>query len=327
MWDDGTGSDTVQAAQAENERTVQNPRRATNPAPRREDNSLRSTRARGQLEPMGSRLAMQGDTVRLDPYSGAQPVRDTRGDRGRLSNSYDPQGILDLPAGRTRNENPDAQKFDTRGYVIEQPVEQPTDYRPESAAKLSRKTLAASVAGPGSHWTYVVKKGDTLERIARRHLDDPRRWTEIQALNGNIDPRRVRLGQKLVMPARRASRGTTPSAKNPATTKPREASYKKPTPAPAKNQGGEYYVVQPGDVLGKISLKTLGTSKRWREILDLNPKVDPRRLMVGTKLRLPKRGAGTPAPLGQQVAKNDVRTIPASVRKTNKSGKSGFVVR
>jgi len=288
---------------------------------------------------------MQGDEVRLDNYLGGQRVQDTRSERGRIPDSYDPGGILDLPEvssgtqnpgnQRPRDQNPSAQGFSTqgssaqgfgtRGFVTGQPAV----YTPEASGKQPRKHLEASAEAPGARWTYVVKKGDTLERIARHQLGDHRRWTEIQALNGNLDPRKVRLGQKLTMPARRAARGATPRAQQPATTKPREASYKKTTPAPQKNQGGEYYVVQSGDVLGTISLKTLGTSKRWREILDLNPKVDPRRLLVGTKLRLPKRGAGTPAPVGPQlggpqVAKNDVRPTPASVRK---SGKKGFVVR
>jgi len=47
------------------------------------------------------------------------------------------------------------------------------------------------------------------------------------------------------------------------------------------------YVVRASDTLSEISQAELGTSKRWREILLLNPGLDPARLAVGQKIRLP----------------------------------------
>ncbi|MEE8467432.1 MAG: LysM domain-containing protein [Planctomycetota bacterium] len=336
MWDDGSSADTVRAAQSQDTRTAQgnlpvgDARAAVSPTARARNDGLRSTRAHGELQPTGSRLAMRGDALRLERRAGGQPAPGARSGRGPVPGSYDSRGILDLPAGSNRSQEPRdqnfrAQDFGGMGFAVGQPAE----YAPPSAAKQPRKTVQPTAAGTGTYWTYVVKKGDTLERIARHQLGDARRWPEIQALNGNLDPRRVGLGQKLTMPAVRGTRGAPrQSAKDPATIRPREATYKKSSGTPAKAQGGEYYVVQPGDVLGTIALKKLGTSKRWREILDLNPKVDPRRLLVGTKLRLPQRGGGTPAPVGPRVgpklAQGDVRTTPASVRK---GAKKGFVVR
>lgn len=45
--------------------------------------------------------------------------------------------------------------------------------------------------------------------------------------------------------------------------------------------------VRPGDTLSEISLRELGTSKRWREIASLNGITDASRLFVGQVLRLP----------------------------------------
>jgi len=222
------------------------------------------------------------------------------------------RNIIEAPGGDRRNSSSGAPAYTALGMVVEQPPAS----APASAGKRTRKTLELTTAAPGTTWTYVVKKGDTLERIARRHLGDYRRWTQIQVLNGNIDPRRVRVGQKLIMPARHVGRGTPITVKDPATTRASEAAYKRNRKTPAPAQGGEYYVVRKGDVLGTISLKTLGTSKRWREILALNPKVDPRRLTVGMKLLLPKRAVGTPLPAGPKLAQGgDVRPIPASAAK------------
>jgi cell wall-associated NlpC family hydrolase len=50
------------------------------------------------------------------------------------------------------------------------------------------------------YFTHVVKEGDTLWALASRHLGSGYRWTEIQALNGGIDPRKLRIGMTLKIP-------------------------------------------------------------------------------------------------------------------------------
>jgi nucleoid-associated protein YgaU len=55
------------------------------------------------------------------------------------------------------------------------------------------------------------------------------------------------------------------------------------------------WVVKAGDTLSEISLEALGTSKRWQEIVDANPGLDPARLKVGARLKLPTEGVAPPA--------------------------------
>jgi len=52
-----------------------------------------------------------------------------------------------------------------------------------------------------------------------------------------------------------------------------------------KKTANEFYMIQRGDTLKKISKKMLGDAKRWKEIVKLNPKVDPECLTIGMKLR------------------------------------------
>jgi len=49
---------------------------------------------------------------------------------------------------------------------------------------------------------YVVRRGDTLAKIAEQKLGDDNRWREIFALNGDVitNPNRISPGQVLVLP-------------------------------------------------------------------------------------------------------------------------------
>lgn len=57
--------------------------------------------------------------------------------------------------------------------------------------------------------------------------------------------------------------------------------------ASGNNAAQAFHVVQSGESLSEISLARLGTSKRWKEILELNPGLDANRMRVGSKLILP----------------------------------------
>ena len=49
------------------------------------------------------------------------------------------------------------------------------------------------------------------------------------------------------------------------------------------------YVIQEGDLLESIAREHLGSRNRWREIVELNPGLNPRNLKLGHTIRLPAK--------------------------------------
>lgn len=126
-----------------------------------------------------------------------------------------------------------------------------------------------------SHRPYVVQDGDTLSRIAQRHLGDAERWPEIVTLNPALrsHPDLIHPGQRLNLPA----------------THP---------PVPTRS-----YVVRAGDTLTGIAKDAYGDPDRYPEIFaasqhTLQPGgvhlTDPDQIDVGQRLTIP---GTTPAPV------------------------------
>ncbi len=49
-------------------------------------------------------------------------------------------------------------------------------------------------------WTYTVRKSTRIERLAKKLLDDPRRWTVLKSINKLGRRKRIRAGTKLRVP-------------------------------------------------------------------------------------------------------------------------------
>ena len=74
------------------------------------------------------------------------------------------------------------------------------------------------------------------------------------------------------------------------------------------------YVVKAGDSLQAIASRTLGDANRWGRIAELNPGVDPLRLQVGDRLKLPPEAEAAPAgvqPARTAAAAGSTHTVQA----------------
>lgn len=137
-------------------------------------------------------------------------------------------------------------------------------------------TPASTVSAEGK--TYVVKKGESLSRIASKVGISAR---DLAAINGIDNPNKIRIGQKLILPPH-ANVSSVGSAPAPAPAKPAVS-----TPVKPMVTGGTY-TIQKGDSLSKIARK-YGVSAK--QLSAANNITDPNKIRIGQKLNVPSRSS------------------------------------
>ena len=122
----------------------------------------------------------------------------------------------------------------------------------------------------------MVEDGDTMSSIALRWFGEEAKWDLIAKANPLVDPARLRIGQKLRLPAKDTVRSA------------------RPVPGPGE-AGPRTYTVGSGDTLSSIAEAVYGSANEWERIFDANRATiggDPDDLRVGMRLTIPA-GRGT----------------------------------
>jgi len=116
--------------------------------------------------------------------------------------------------------------------------------------------------------SYVIRRGDTFERIARRLFGSARHATALARANPGLDPKRLRVGERIVVP---------------------DLSRSRPSRRAAAAKKGAWHVVRPGERLATIARRRYGREDAWRRIYEANRGrlKSPDRLAVGMRLLLP----------------------------------------
>ena len=124
-------------------------------------------------------------------------------------------------------ENPKTAPKQIESYTYEDIVRGTARPRPEA-----KPVAATESRSSGATVEYVVKKDDTLEKIARRELGSRDLVGKILALNKGVNPSKLRIGQKILLPVvQRESRVVAEAPKPKA--KPTAAAT---TPPPVRRQ-------------------------------------------------------------------------------------------
>ena len=126
---------------------------------------------------------------------------------------------------------------------------------------------------PPAESEYVVVKGDTFAKIAKAN------GVTLKALedaNSGISPTRLKIGQKLVLPAGTSTTGATTAAE---------------TASGASSGGDEVYTVKSGDTLTRIAHRNGVTVKA----LMTENNLTTTHIKVGQKLNIPAKAEAAPA--------------------------------
>lgn len=153
------------------------------------------------------------------------------------------------------------------------PVPRP-DFRPPVASTPEPVQFDPSQAG-----SYVVQKGDSLSRIAKRHGLSSK---ELASINKISDPNKIRIGQKLILPPNAKAVPAAPSA--PAVSSP---------PSSSSMVVGGTYTIQKGDSLSAIA-KRYGVTAS--DLAAANGIANPNRIRIGQKIKVPEGSAPASSP-------------------------------
>ncbi len=129
-----------------------------------------------------------------------------------------------------------------------------------------------SVAPEAAGTEYVVIKGDSLWKIAKKNGVTIK---AIEAANPNIDPAKLKVGQKLSIPGATSDAGSAADMTGSAGT----------------GNGGEIYIVKSGDTLSKIAKRNGVTVKA----IESENGLSTSRIKVGEKLKIPAKAEAAPA--------------------------------
>ncbi len=133
-----------------------------------------------------------------------------------------------------------------------------------TAPRLDAGKGTVPLVAPATTTEYVVKKGDNLEAIALQFLGKRSAWHDIVKANPGLTPTKMMTGDRIKLPSKTTAAPV----------------------APAHAQANEYEI-RKDDNLEGIALSKLGKRSLWREIVAVNPGLNPSRLQPGTKIKLP----------------------------------------
>jgi LysM repeat protein len=146
---------------------------------------------------------------------------------------------------------------------------------PVQTTPIETVTPSTSIPSPiesgGGVIEHTIAKGETLATIGKKYGVG---YKAIEAANPGISPTRLKIGDKIKIPAKSASAPTASA-----------------TPAANDGSAGKVYVVKSGDNLLKIA-KTTGVSVNQLRAAN-NLRTD--QIRVGQKLKIPAKGQTPPA--------------------------------
>lgn len=146
----------------------------------------------------------------------------------------------------------------------------------EDVAKVEQRVVTEQTEDNVDH---KVEEGENIYVIAKKYDTTSKR---IEELNPDVDPTKIVVGQRIRV---KGSPMRINNQHNTAVAHPEQ----RPTKSSITNTSAEHYnepvyhTIEEGDTFGSLAVKYLTTSKKIQE---LNPDVDPTKLLIGLKIRV-----------------------------------------
>jgi hypothetical protein len=150
---------------------------------------------------------------------------------------------------------------------------------------------------PAYYRHKVRYSGETLSIIAEWYTGDVENWRHLARVNSKLDPNRIKIGTKIRIPENLLrTRKRMPKTFVAAAAK----RYQSTAIPVAKKTSRTYHyhkVKYSGETLSLVAKWYTGDVENWRYLAKENPKLDPNRIVVGNRIRIPKRLLNTKKPM------------------------------
>ena len=154
---------------------------------------------------------------------------------------------------------------------------------------------------PTYHVHTVRWPGESLSIIAKWYTGNLENWRAVARANPELDPDRITMGTKVRIPKDHLK---TEDPMPQDFVSAFGAEPEKPLTSPAAKPHASTYlqhtVTWPGESLSLIAKWYTGSLDNWKALANANPELDPDRILMGTKIRIPEEMLQTTDPMPQE---------------------------
>jgi len=145
---------------------------------------------------------------------------------------------------------------------------------------------------PAPYVHTVLRSGETLIAISRWYTGAADNWKRLVQANNGLNPRRIKVGDKVLIPAAlmKTQRTMPADFMNPSASKKSVPSRVEPAPY-------VHDVRRSGETLIAISRWYTGSADNWKRLVQANNGLNPQRINVGDKILIPGELMKTQQPM------------------------------
>ena len=187
-----------------------------------------------------------------------------------------------------------------------------------------------SKSKPAYHYHTVRYPGETLSIIAEWYTGDVENWPYLVKANSKLDPDNISIGATVLIP-KNLLHTSKPMPKEFVEAVANRHKNEKAQAAKGPPKPSYYYhrVKYSGETLSIIAKWYTGDADNWQALTKANPKLDPNRILLGAKIRIPRKLLNTQKPMTRSFVITSTKkkqpkpssTTPSQVKSTRTAQK------